>query len=286
VIASTPSGAGFVWDDSLYRGSAAYYAAGRVPYPAELASAICAELSPAGRGRLLDCGCGPGSLTLLLAPLFAEAIGIDADAAMIEQAIEAGRRARAGNISWRQLRSEELPAGLGRFDLVTFAQSFHWVDQPVVAGLLRQLLEPGGSCVLVYANTHEGAPGSDDLEYPRPPRPRIAELVAAYLGPVRRAGGGTLPAGLPSGGGAALRAAGFTTAAQRDVGAGTVRVRTEDDVVASVFSLSSAAPHLFGAQLGRFEADLRRLLRDASPSGVFAERMQGATIEVWRPAGG
>jgi 2-polyprenyl-3-methyl-5-hydroxy-6-metoxy-1,4-benzoquinol methylase len=38
---------------------------------------------------LLDVGCGRGSLTLLLAPLFEAAVGIDADRDMI---VEASRR--------------------------------------------------------------------------------------------------------------------------------------------------------------------------------------------------
>jgi SAM-dependent methyltransferase len=279
-------GPAFEWDESLYRGSAAYYATGRVPYPAELADAIAAELGLDGTGRLLDCGCGPGSLTLLLAPLFTEAVGIDADAAMIEQAIQAGSRADAANVRWLRLRAEQLSAVLGRFRLVTFAQSFHWVDQPAVARLVAQLLQPGGACVFVYANTHEGMPGRDELEFPRPPRSGIADLIVTYLGPVRRAGRGTLPAGLPADGAAAMRAAGFVSWRQLDVGAGAVRTRTEDEVVASVFSLSSAAPHLFGDRLAEFEGELRRMLRAVSPSGVFAERMAGAAIEVWRLAGG
>jgi trans-aconitate methyltransferase len=43
-----------------------------------------------GAGRLLDIGCGPGSFTLLVAPLFDQAVGIDADADMIAVAAEAG----------------------------------------------------------------------------------------------------------------------------------------------------------------------------------------------------
>jgi SAM-dependent methyltransferase len=275
----------FTWDQSLYQGSAPYYATGRVAYPAELADVIAAELGLDGRGRLLDCGCGPGSMTLLLAPLFTSVVGIDADAGMIEQARLAGQRAGASHIDWRQLRAEELPAGLGQFRLITFAQSFHWVDQAVVAPAVAAMLAPGGACVLVYASTHEGTPGTDELEFPRPPRAAIADLVTSYLGSVRRAGQGVLPGGLPSGGGAAMRSAGFSKLRQLDAGAGAVHVRTDDEIVASVFSLSSAAPHLFGTRLAEFERALRGLLEAVSPAGMFAERMHGAAIDVWRRGG-
>ena len=72
----------------------------------------------------------------MLAPLFASAAGDDPDAEMIEVA----RRA-APQIEWRRLRGEELPAGLGTFRTVVFAQSFHWIDQPLVADRVRGMLD-------------------------------------------------------------------------------------------------------------------------------------------------
>jgi hypothetical protein len=42
------------WDETLYAGSAAHYAIGRMPYPAAVADVIRDELSLDGRGRLLD----------------------------------------------------------------------------------------------------------------------------------------------------------------------------------------------------------------------------------------
>jgi len=272
----------FEWDETLYRGSAEYYTEGRVPYPAELADAIAAELRLDGTGRLLDCGCGPGSLTLLLAPLFAGAVGIDADAGMIEQARLAAERAGRLNVSWRQLRAEQLPDGLGEFRVVTFAQSFHWVDQPVVARAVRQMLSPDGACVLVFATTHEGVSGGGQSPWPQPPRAQIAELIASYLGPVRRAGQSLRPFDLPDDTSSVMPAAGFTGPVRFEVDGG-VHERTEDQVVASVFSLSFAAPHLFGGRLASFEEELRALLRAASPDGRFAERMREMTVEVWRP---
>jgi trans-aconitate methyltransferase len=55
------------WDETLYAGAARYCPIGRLPYPDTLARAIQDELGLDGTGRLLDVGCGPGSLTLLLA---------------------------------------------------------------------------------------------------------------------------------------------------------------------------------------------------------------------------
>jgi SAM-dependent methyltransferase len=284
--ASAPEEGDWEWDETLYLGSAAYYAKGRVPYQPELLQALAAELGLDGTGRLLDCGCGPGSLTLLLAPQVAEAVGIDADPAMIAEARLRAERAGIGNVSWRQLRAEELPSGLGEFRVVTFAQSFHWVDQRVVARAVRGMLGTNGVCVHVFATTHEGEPGDDELPRPRPPRARIAGLIEEYLGPVRRAGQGVLPYGPPAYGAGAMRAAGFTGPGRVEVGQGTVHLRTEDEIVASVFSLSGAAPHLFGDRAADFERDLRAVLLATAPDGQFAERMRGTAFEVWRPPAG
>jgi len=99
------------WDPSLYAGSARYHPVGRVPCPREIADRLQAELALDGRGRLLDVGCGPGSLTLLLAPLFGEAIGVDADPDMPGPqriAIEAGS-SNAAPTRWPR-RSTRRPA--------------------------------------------------------------------------------------------------------------------------------------------------------------------------------
>jgi cyclopropane fatty-acyl-phospholipid synthase-like methyltransferase len=96
----------------LYAGSARFYAVGRVGYPAEIADVLADALQLDGSGRLLDVGCGPGSLTLLLAPHFAEAIGLDADADMLAEA--ARLAARTGvDTELRQLLADT--AADGRF---------------------------------------------------------------------------------------------------------------------------------------------------------------------------
>lgn len=88
-----------MWDASLYAGSADYYTVGRVAYPAAVADALSAALELDGSGRLLDVGCGPGSLTLLLAPYFAAAIGVDADADMLTEAVRLAEQQQLRNVS-------------------------------------------------------------------------------------------------------------------------------------------------------------------------------------------
>jgi SAM-dependent methyltransferase len=265
-------GTEWTWDESLYSGSAAYYARGRLPYPSEIGDVLRETLHLDGAGRLLDVGCGPGSLSLLLAPLFAETVGIDADADMVEEARRNARAAGVINAEWLCLRAEDLPAGLGSFSVATFAQSFHWMDREQVARRVRAMIEPGGAWVHVNATTHRGASNDEGLPAASPPRDEITALVERYVGPVRRAGRMSLPEGTPAGEEEVMTGAGFEGPNRIEVGGGRVIPRSEDDIVASVYSLSSAAPHLFGDRLGAFEAELRALLRRVSPTGEFAER--------------
>ena len=53
------------------------------------------------------------------------------------------------NACWVQMRAEELPAGLGQFRVVTFAASFHWMDRPKVARVVRTMLDAGGAAVQI-----------------------------------------------------------------------------------------------------------------------------------------
>lgn len=269
------------WDPTLYAGSAAYYAKGRAAYPGALADRLQQALRLDGHGRLLDVGCGPGSLTLVLAPLFAEAIGVDADADMLVEAELLAAQAQIGNVVWRHLRAESLPADLPPVDVVTFAQSFHWMDRPRVAAAARGLLTPAGTLVHVSATTHQGVSTDAALPHPQPPWTAIRTLVEHYLGERRRAGQTTLSSGTVGGEASIYSAVGFTEFQQIQV-EGRLLQRTADEVAAAVYSLSSAAPHLFGDRLSTFDHDLHRLLHRAGPDGLFSEQMPPTILHLWR----
>jgi SAM-dependent methyltransferase len=277
---------GWVWDETLYRGSAPYYARGRPPYAPGLADRLAALIPFADGSRLLDVGCGPGILTLPLAPHVAEAVGVDPDPGMLAEAARRATVAGVANARWVQARAEVLPAGLGRFRAATFGQSFHWMDRERVAAAVRRLLEPGGAFVLVAdAKEPRADPGDPDLPHPEPPYEAIRGLIREWLGPVPRAGQGLLRHGTPDGEAAVLAVAGFAAPERLRLPAGGVWVRTEDEVVAWVWSLAGSAPHLFGERLGAFEVELRGLLRDVSPAGRFADRPPDTEVRMWRSPG-
>ena len=252
------------YDETLYAGSAEYYARGRMPYPPALAAALRDALGLDGNGRLLDVGCGPGPLTHLLAPLFAEAVGVDADPDMVRVA----ERGAAANERFVHLRAEELPAGLGTFRVVTLAQSFHWFASDDVARTLREMLERDGALVFVGATTHEGDGNV--------PRAEIAELVERWLGTDKRAGQGLRVFGDEPRN--VLERAGLRNRRDIEVERDETLDRSDDDIVASVFSQSFSAPHLFGARVREFEAEVRALLRERGP---FYERPRSITLTLF-----
>jgi SAM-dependent methyltransferase len=275
---------GWQWDESLYLGSAPYYVRGRLPYAPGLAETLRRMLSLDGQGRLLDVGCGPGVVTLALAHYFAEAVGVDPDPGMLAEGARRAADAGVQNITWVRARAEDLPAGLGRFRVATFAQSFHWVDQDRVAAIVLEMLEPGGALVHISDLKGDGTPDRSDDKLPHalPPYEAIRELIRRYLGPVPRAGQGLLRYGSPDGEAIVLRNAGFQHPERALIPAGDIQVRDVDDVVAWVYSLSGSAPHLFGDRLEEFETDLRRLLHDVAPSGLFAEQLPDTEVFIWR----
>ncbi len=270
------------WDETLFLGSAPYYARGRLPYPAGLSDALRDAMELDGHGRAIDVGCGPGLIALRIAHLFEEVVGLDPDAGMIAEAKRLAAEHGVKNARWVRMRAEELPAGLGEFRVATFGASFHWMDRDLVAATILQMLEPGGAFVHVDAfHYREKIEGDEPLPHPEPPHDAIRELIREYLGPKRRAGQTTREV-FPSGEEIVLGRAGFEAPQRVRITGSETIVRTPDDVLAHHLSSSSSAPHLFGDRLAQFEGDVRQILADSSPSGRFAERTGDTELIIYR----
>ncbi|MGX1241214.1 SAM-dependent methyltransferase [Streptomyces pseudovenezuelae] len=223
---------GWEWDPTLFRGSAVHYRRGRLPYAPGLAETAATVLGLDGRGRLLDVGCGPGTVLLALARYFTEAVGLDPDEDMLAEAERQAERRGVGNARWVTGRAEDLPAGLGTFRIVLFAQSFHWTDRDRVAATVRGMLEPGGAFVHIsdvdigdvhisdahISDAKDAPTATASLPWPASPYAEMGELVREYLGPVRRAGQGRLVDGTPGREDLVLERAGFEDFEQHVVG--------------------------------------------------------------------
>ncbi len=272
------------WDETLFAGAAPYYTRGRLPYAAGLADAIRDALGLDGSGRLIDVGCGPGTIALRLAHLFEEVVGIDPDAGMLLEGEREAARAGIANVVWGQMRAEELTDDLGTFRVATFSRSFHWMDRDRVAEIMLRMLEPLGRGAFVQVTDVQDVGPQiepDATAHPAIPLDGMRALVRTYLGPVRRAGQGVRPI-TPDGETIVLERAGFDAPQILRVPGPQKVDRTTDDIVALVFSGSDAAPHLFGERLLEFEAELRALLAHQSPSGVFTQPVPDTEVRIWR----
>ena len=256
------------YDPTIYLGSAAHYRNGRPAYSPELEAFLTHKTGLDGKGRLLDVGCGPGVLTVRLAHLFTQAVGLDPDADMLAEGCRAAEENGVMNIRWAQGLAEDLPAvAPGPYRLVTFGQSFHWTDEQRVAETVYDMLEPGGALALIV-HTVTGRPRPPDPGVPGIPHEEIKALVEKYLGSTRRAGPGT----------AAQRTHRFEDVLaqtrfgvpQQFFAAGIPDLlRDSESVLSGYFSLASAAPHLFGDRVDDFAQEVRTLLANRSADGIF-----------------
>jgi len=256
------------YDPTLFEGAAAHYRYGRPPYSPQLEAVLTEELELDGSGRLLDGGCGPGILTVRLAHLFEEAVGLDPDAAMLAEGRRVADERGITNIRWVQAVAEDLPgAAPGPYRLVTFGQSLHWTDEARVAEAVYDMLDPGGALAMIVHEV-EGRPKPPSPGQPSIPHAEIQALVEKYLGPTRRAGQGVAPVRTHRFADVLVRT---RFGAPRSVFVPGIPdlLRDSESVLSGYLSMSSSAPHLFGGRLEDFTREVRELLASRSPEGVF-----------------
>jgi len=256
------------YDPTIFKGAAAHYRYGRPPYSPQLEAVLSEELGLDGSGKLLDGGCGPGILTVRLAPLFEDAVGLDPDADMLCEARRHAAEHSLTNIRWVHARAEDLPdAAPGPYRAVTFGQSFHWTDEARVAETVYDLLEPGGGLALIV-HTTEARPEPPNPGAPPIPHGEIRGLVAKYLGPRLRSGQGFTP----------VRSHRFEDilvrtrfGVPRSIFAPGIPdlLRDSESVLSGYFSMSTSAPHLYGDRVDDFATEVRELLAARSPDRVF-----------------
>ena len=256
------------YDPTIYLGSAAHYRYGRPAYSPELEALLVQETGLDGNGWLLDAGCGPGVLTVRLAHLFTQAVGLDPDAGMLAEGRRAAGEKAVTNIRWVQGLAEDLPAvAPGTYRLVTFGQSFHWTNERPVAETVYDMLEPGGALAMIV-HTVTGRPRPPDPGVPAIPHDEIKALVKKYLGSTRRAGQGTAPERHHRFEDVLARTR-FGVPQQLFVPGIPDLLRDSESVLSGYLSLSSSAPHLFGDRLDDFTRDVRALLANRSAEGIF-----------------
>lgn len=134
--------------------------------------------------RVLDVGCGPGSITVDLARRVdpGEVVGVDAAAAVLDTARAAARDAGVANVHFERADVYELPYDDGSFDLVHAHQVLQHLGDPVRA--LREMRRVCAS---------SGTIGVRDSDYAamtwHPAVPVLERWLELYREVARRNGG-------------------------------------------------------------------------------------------------
>ncbi|MET8761661.1 class I SAM-dependent methyltransferase [Lentzea sp. NPDC004782] len=119
---------------------AARYDRTRPPYPDELVARIV-KASPGP--RVIDVGCGTGTLSRQLKAAGFEVLGVEHDELMAEAA-------RATGIPVDVSKFEAWDPAGREFDAVAAGQSWHWVDPEQGPRQVARLLRPGGLFVALW----------------------------------------------------------------------------------------------------------------------------------------
>lgn len=164
------------------------YDRGRPGYPDESA-AWAVHGGPGTVGPVpfaVDVGAGTGKFTRVLQPLADRVVAVEPDTAMRARLASSlpGVEARAGT-------GEALPLDDGTADVVTFAQSWHWVDPVAGSAEAARVLRPGGALALLWNVRDETTSWSrrlgDLLQRPASrTRDHVAPAVGAPFGQASR----------------------------------------------------------------------------------------------------
>ena len=137
-----------------FSSAAADYAVYRPRYPAAMVDWL-ADIAPARR-QALDCGCGNGQLSAMLADRFDAVVATDASQAQIDAAQPHPR------VVYRCAPAESSGLADASVDLIAAAQAAHWFDLDAFYAEARRIARPGGVLALITYGVTEAddAPGA------------------------------------------------------------------------------------------------------------------------------
>lgn len=153
---------------------AAGYAQYRPTYPTTLVDYL-ASLSPSTQ-LALDCGCGTGQLSVLLANRFERVVATDASAQQIANAQAHPR------VEYSATPAERSGLPDASVDLITVAQAAHWFDLDAFYAEVRRVAKRQGVIALItYGVLHVEQPAAEALL-----QHFYSETVGPYWPPERR----------------------------------------------------------------------------------------------------
>ena len=249
-----------------YRSTVPFYVKYRPRYPPELLDRVADVLALDGRGRLLDLGCGPGTVAIALAARFEEVVGLDPEPAMLEAA---RREAATSGVSVTLVLGTDGDLGphLGRFRVVTLGRSFHWMDEARTLTVLDPMVVAEGGVVLLRMFNPDVPENAWRARWTA-----VRRRYSAKARPLRAEG---------TGGEASLRDSAFSAITR--LSHRWSRRLPIDDLVGRALAMSSTSPAALGERRRVFEADLRRALAPDAVDGFVEEVLNAEALVARRP---
>lgn len=260
--------------DARFALTAPYYTQWRPGYADECYETLRDRFRLDGTQRLLDLGCGPGTIAIRLARHVREAIALDPVGPMLLAGAREAEQAGLGHrIRWVQAAAEDLPGlDLGAIDLAVAGSSMYWMDRARVLADLDALIAPSGGLAVLAGSRPQGSF--------RPVWQEAADEVRQrWLGP------DPTPRGRPD----QQRPTDQQVMADSAFSAVTRRTwdrritRTIEGVIGLQYSYAFSSPALLGGDQPAFETDLRRALIRCCPSGVFEDLHRTEILIATRP---
>lgn len=259
----------------LFKGVAWHYARYRVEYTNELFEELVQVFQLDKTNRILDIGCGTGQLTIPLASYVKEAVGLDIETDMLDEARRRASEKKVENVRWVNEQAENISNKLGLFRLSTFGASFHWMQQESVLNNIYDITEKGGGIAII---SNQGASVWYDTQE-EPWKEKRKEVIQKFLGEKRRAGVGLYKEPEKR----------FEELLEDSPFEQNTRW-THDwsykwdihSIIGNLFSTSFASKKLFGDKVEEFEQELTEELLKINPEGKFTDSICTEALLAWK----
>jgi ubiquinone/menaquinone biosynthesis C-methylase UbiE len=246
--------------DPTFAEAAPYYRF-RAPYAPAALEYVRDELELDSTSRVVDLGCGPGTIAIPMSRMVGYVLAVDPCQPMIDEGRAQAATAGRDNIEWLCARAEDIGEELGPFTVAVIGQAFHWMDRDLVLRKLARMLDPErGSLALINPGKRRPQESWEAAAH---------EVVVRYIGTQgRHAKMNAEPEHEP----ALLRSGTFSQFTTREFA-----MEIERDIPSIIgygYSTSTSPRSAFGERAPQFERELTEVLLSANPSGVFKERVE------------
>jgi len=238
-----------------------FYTRYREPYPASFFRELARRAGLQLTDRLIDIGCGPGSLAIGFAPYVKSCVGVDVETEMLAAARVESVRAGV-HVDLIQARIEDLPSDIGLFQAVTIGRALHWFDREEAIAVLERIVDANGWIAICGTRAHSAAAQGWTGKFHEirrawssdPDESRYRINLEDWFGGSR-----------------------FRKVDEVEV-TETHQV-TIPDLIGRALSLSTTSPEVLGDRRPAFEAAMQAALEPLSTSGAFEEQVTAvATI--------